>query len=92
MAMIGNQESVRNPLVIAASENLDMQISDLKAQINILIGRLYIVSRASTPCEQSTTPGNIKVSTPLSDTLDSYSERVFAMKHDVCDAIDRLEI
>ena len=94
MAMIGNQEPqpVRNPLVIAASENLNMQISDLKEQINILIGRLCIVSRASPPCEQSTTSANIKVSTPMSDTLDNYSERVFAMKSDVRDAIDRLEI
>lgn len=85
-------DPVRNPLVIAASENINMQISELNDQVSILLNRLSVVSRVSAPCAIKEKAAQIKESTPLSDSLEDYADRLFVMRLSVRDAIDRLEI
>lgn len=85
-------DPVRNPLVNQACDNIDLEIADLKDAIGKLLDRLIPVSRICAPNDVAKTGSPIKESTPLSDRIEGYAQRILSIRCDVRNALDRLEI
>jgi len=84
--------AVHNPLVNQACDNIDLEIAELKDLIGKLLDRLIPVSRICAPNDVAKTGSPIKESTPLSDLLEGYAQRILSIRCDVRNALDRLEI